>query len=165
MSYFQYVLYKPKKTKDGLAANFKVSPSFKDGVETWNTFLSLAKQKPSSGENDAFDWQDDKGKNKNVISLGIPDIGALLSLFSGKVNEIKLYHEYMKEGKKVVTSISATPYSSKNKQEVLVPRGYSVNITRGDVKFGFGISFAEAEILSVLLKQAVLSQLKVSPKK
>jgi hypothetical protein len=144
----QYILYKPKQDKTGMAANFSLSDN--------GFFLSLAKQIPSDGEHDKFAWNDDAGKPKATISLGLPDIGPLLALFNGKIAEAKLYHEFEKAGTKIVTSLNATPYSSLNKKtNVVEPKGYSVNITRGGEKYGFGINFGEAEVLKVLLTDAI----------
>lgn len=144
----QYILYKPRQDKSGMAANFQLSD---DAL-----FLSLGKQVPSDGEHDKFAWKDEAGKPKATISFGLADIGPFLALFSGKVLEAKLYHEFEKAGIKVVTSVSATPYSSINKKtQIMEAKGYSVNITRSGEKYGFGISFAEAEILKVLFNEAI----------
>lgn len=151
---YQYVMYKPRKEKNGVAANFKVVAMKKGDKTEWACFLGLAKQLPSDGENDKFEWKDANDKPKTVIKLDLPDLGAFLSMFNGKTGTVKLYHEFEREGKKIVTSISASPYFAANTKEA---KGYSVNITRGEDKFGFGISFSEAEILSVLFKQAVSS--------
>ncbi len=147
-------MYKPRKEKNGVAANFKVVLTKKNDKEEWACFLGLAKQVPSDGEFDKFDWQDANKKPKTVLKLDLPDLGAFLALFSGKTNVVKLYHEFERDGKRVVTSINASPYADVKTKEV---RGYSVNIVRGEDKFGFGINFSEAEILSVLFKQAVLN--------
>lgn len=144
---YQQVLYKPTKTFNGIAVNFKV---VNDGC-----FMTLGKQKP--GEMHSFDWKDDKGKHKHVVSLGLPDLGNILALLEGTVADIKLYHEFPKDAPKdapgkVVTNILASKYSVGG-----VVKGYSFNITRNSEKLGFGLSFAEAECLKPLLREAVMA--------
>lgn len=154
----QYVLYKPKQDKAGMAANFQLNGD--------SLFLSLAKQVAADGEFDKFDWKTPEGKPKASIKLDLPDLGTLLALFNGKIPEAKLYHEFEKAGVKVVTTVNASPYSSTDKKTgATVARGYSVNISRGGEKYGFGISFAEAEVLKVLFNEAIYLLTVVVPKK
>lgn len=143
MSY-QYVIYKPKPSKDGVAANFEASPN--------GCFLTLAKQKSDVGENNAFEWKDENGKSKHCIKFDLPDIGKFLALFNDKIKEAKIYHEFPKGApNKVVTSISASLYKDKEGNY----KGYSVNVLRAGVKLGFGLSFEEAEILKTLLQEGI----------
>lgn len=142
---YQYVIYKPKRTFDGVAANFQVSQN--------GCFLTLAKQKQNVGDNASFDWKDENGKSRHCIKLDLPDIGSFMALFSGRLLEAKIYHEYPKTGaNKVVTSINASLYKDKDGNY----KGYSVNITRGGVKLGFGLSFQEAEVLKALFNEAIM---------
>lgn len=151
---YQYVIYKPKSDGSGVAANFQVSQN--------GCFLTLAKQKQSTGENASFDWKDENGKSRHCIKLDLPDIGSFLALFSGKLQEAKIYHEYPKTGdNKIVTSIKASLYKDKDGNY----KGYSVNITRAGVKLGFGLSFAEVEILKTLFSEAIMSLCFVDIKK
>jgi hypothetical protein len=135
----QYAIYKPNSRGSGGVARFGLSCA-KSSV-----FLEVATQ---SGERQ-FDWE-----KKIVMKWGIPDLGAILSLFQGRETEVKLFHRT----EKADTSLTLI---RQNSQEVKGRAPYMLSVFRqnnGDAtshRVGVPITHAEAAILETLIQSAI----------
>ncbi len=150
---YDYNIYRAKKTGDGVAVRFSVS---EDGL-----FLKLAKQAGNKDDHATFDWVDANKKPKCCISLGLADIGQFLAALNGKMSEVKLYHEFSKGDQKTVTNIYFKPFITEDK----IDKGYSLSVVRGELKYAVGLSHAEAQIVRLLLEEAVFALTKYVPTK
>lgn len=157
---YQHTLYRAKKDKSGVAAQFQVNEAV--------AFLKVARQVKDSA-NDTFSWSKkgevpDAKKNVN-IKLGLPDLGSILSVLNGNLKSVKLYHEFQpKEGEKVVTQITVSRYEKKTETPIvsLEYAGISFGVSRAGEKYGFIAGPSDAEVLVVLFKSAILSQCHVN---
>ena len=74
----EYRIYKPNKNNSGSVSSWQVSLD-SNPEKGNNVFLDCANQKQSENDNAAFDWD-----NKVTVKLGLPDLGAILSVLNGR---------------------------------------------------------------------------------
>lgn len=151
----QYLMYRPKADKKGLAAQFQVNNDA--------CYLKLARQETSSGEYDKFSWQkkgehSDGTKNLNV-KMGLSDLGSILSVFNNRQPETTLFHKFTgKDGVENTTVIAVAKYANKEG----VAKGYSVNVSKNKEKYGFILSYTDVEVVRSMFNEAILNQLTVN---
>ncbi len=75
-----YCIYKPRKTKNGSASSWTLN------VDKDCMFLEMSQQREDDDKK--FDWD-----NKLIMKLGVPDIGALISVLEKRESDIKLFHK------------------------------------------------------------------------
>ena len=78
----EYRIYKPSKNNSGSVSSWQVSLD-SNPEKGNNVFLDCANQKQSENDNAAFDWD-----NKVTVKLGLPDLGAILSVLNGRQDDI-----------------------------------------------------------------------------
>lgn len=156
----EYRVYKPNKNNNGsaLKIQYKMKPKQGKDYSEGMLFLEIAVQTGTDENGNAsFDWAMAEGyKGKSVtMKLGLTDIGELLLVLNGK-------KEYAgppaKPGQKSGMGLF---HQNKNGNTVLkfgkIPNGYAAQLsTSKEHSFRISVSDGEAEILKVLLEQAIL---------
>lgn len=141
-----YRLYKANKSGNGAASQWDLSYKSEDKYSPWKVFVKIAAQtKDDENGNARFLW--DEGI---TVCLGLPDIGAILTVLDGRsdrLGEKGLYHSVEKGSSKIINlnfNEGSFDFSiSKQDKEKNNTRLYH-RITEG-----------EGMILSIILKSAV----------
>lgn len=142
----KFVVYRANKAGNGCTISFDLA------ADKESVFLSVAPQKGTNDNNNAvFDW---KG-GSITVKLGHTDIGEMLAVFSGRKQSAgfkgSLFHKSNDGSNKIIAL-------SKMQND-----GYSIKISCQSqdksvpiISHGAVLSDGDVEILSVLLKHAII---------
>lgn len=141
-------IFRANKDKTGSASSINIRTTKGEYEDESMLFWQATKQNPEDDKagNATFAWKD---KTKTVnIKLAEPDLGSLLATLNGVQKECKLFHQNAKGS----TTLTLSP-SDKG--------GFTVKLSskvgnEQPVQVFHGISTPEAELLRVLLQQAVI---------
>lgn len=147
----EFRIYRPNKTKTGAASKFNLSLKKKEKYDEYLLFVETTQQTGiDDNGNASFGWKDQD--KRIVMKLEAIDIGEILTVLNGVKNNINegkgLFHKSPKNPShntvlKLERRDNGFGYQLSNKQEKVL----SINHM---------ISFAEAEVLRVLLEHSLV---------
>lgn len=157
----QFRIYRANKNKTGTASSWQLSFKEDRKFDQFNLFLNITSQAPADDENGnaKFNW---KTEQEIIVNLADNDIGNLLSTLEGRKNECNIFHESPKGGNKTISLKRVEEKPEKEDRRYPNENAFYLNVAyKGDdkssplIKHSQSLTFAEASILTTLLRRAL----------